>query len=189
MRLPTAAATLCLLANSRAPPPQCLVAGTYTVRLAKPLGIMFEEIALAKPEGVVVTGLVEDSNAEKDGRILVGDKLLRVSAVSFGGQKPLVAIGSGSQFTAFSRDLIPCMSLDFETIMGAIRSNEGRYGYTDVVLEFMHTDQSVPRAASSPAGHERLTGREVEWDGARGTVSNGKSTPLRPAPDNFDVGT
>ena len=70
--------------------------------------------------------------------------------------------------------------------MGAIQSNEGRYGYTDVVLELMHTEESVPRAASSQ-DRERLSGQQVEWDGARGTVSNGKSTPLRPAPDNFDV--
>ena len=77
------------------------------------------------------------------------------------------------------------MNLDFETIMGAIQSNEGRYGYTDVVLEMMHTDESKPRAAQP--GRERLTGQDVQWDAAAGTISNGKSTPLRPSPDDFDV--
>mgnify|MGYP002837982682 CR=1 FL=1 len=53
----------------------------------------------------------------------------------------------------------------------------------DYAAELMHTDESVPRAASS--GRERLDGPQVEWDAAGGTVSNGKSTPLRPSPDNF----
>ena len=84
------------------------------------------------------------------------------------------------------QDLIPCTNLDFETIMSAIQSNEGRYGYTDVVLELMHTDASQPRAATGE--RDRLNGQDVQWDGARGTTSNGQSTPLRPSPDNFDVG-
>ena len=79
---------------------------------------------------------------------MVGDRLIRVSAVSFGGQSALVTLGSGRQFTSFQRDLIPVTAMDFDTIMGAIASNEGRYGYTDVALELMHTEASVPRAAS-----------------------------------------
>ena len=151
------------------------------------MGIVFEEISPGKPEGVEVVGLVEGGSADMDGRILVGDKLMRVSAVSFAGQSALLTVGGGQQFTSFQRDLIPTTALDFETIMAAIQSNEGRYGYTDVVLELMHTDKSVPRVVSSSQRATRLSGQDVEWDGARGTMSNGKSTPLRPTPDNFDV--
>lgn len=128
----------------------------------------------------------QDGNADVDGRVLVGDRLLRVSAVSFGGEAALVTLGSGPQFTKFERNLIPCTNLPFDTIMAAIGSNEGRYGYTDVVLELAHTDGSVPRARRRDG--PRLDGTseaDVEWDGARGTTSNGVSTPLRPGPDNF----
>ena len=49
--------------------------------------------------------------------------------------------------------------------MAAIGSNEGRYGYTDVVLELAHTDASKPRAVPSsersrtPHGSGRCLGR------------------------------
>ena len=36
--------------------------------------------------------------------------------------------------------------MDFETVMSAIKSNSGRYGYTDVRLTFRRTDKSVPRS-------------------------------------------
>ena len=189
MRVSPAGVALLAIAT-RLPPrnvaPQCAAAGTYSVRLAKPLGIIFEEVTIGKAEGVVVAGLVEAGNAETDGRILVGDRLMRVSAVFFAGESALVTLGGGSQYTSFKRELIPCTQLDFETIMSAIQSNEGRHGYTDVVLELMHTDASVPRAASGGRS-ERLEGQDVQWDAAGGTVSNGKSTPLRPAPDDFDI--
>ena len=171
--------------RTRAAPVRLQLAGTYTIRLPKPLGILFEEVTPGEAQGVVVAGLVEGGNAESDGRVLVGDKLLRASAVSFAGQSALVSIGTGTQFTSFERELIPCTALDFETIMAAIASNEGRYGYTDVVLSLAHTDASIPRPNAPRA--DRLTGQDVQWDAAAGTTSNGRSTPLRPKADNFDV--
>ncbi len=36
--------------------------------------------------------------------------------------------------------------MDFETVMSAIKSNSGRYGYKDVRLTFRRTDKSVPRS-------------------------------------------
>ena len=66
------------------------------------------------------------SNAEKDGRILVGDRLTRVSAVSFAGQSALVQLGSGQQYTSFKRELIPVTAMDFDTIMAAIASNDAK---------------------------------------------------------------
>ena len=155
------------------------------MRLPKPLGISFEEVEAGKAKGVAVGGLVEGGAAERDGRIFVGDRLLRVSAVQFGGDPALVTVGMGRQFTKVSRELIPCTTLDFDTIMAAIASNAGRYGYVDVVLELQHTDQSVPRP-TRPAS-ERLTpdATGVEWSGLRGTTVGGKSTPIRPASEDF----
>ena len=70
--------------------------------------------------------------------------------------------------------------MDFDTIMSAIASNEGRYGYTDCVLELQHTDASVPRTVEASKRAKRKEGQDMAWDAASGTTSNGKSTPLRP---------
>ena len=168
--------------RSRVP---CAMASGYTVRLPKPLGIRFEEVEIGKPAGVAVAELIEGGNADIDGRILVGDKLTRVSAVQLGGQSALLTLGTGTQYTSMSREMIPVSTLDFDTIMAAIGSNEGRWGYTDVQLELVHTDESVPRPVR-PLGERTAAGSSpVEWDGARGTVVNGRSVPLRPGRDNF----
>lgn len=162
-----------------------VIAGeSYMVRLQKPLGIIFEEETPGKAEGVTVAGLVEGGRAELDGRILVGDKLIRVSAVKFGGQPSLIKLGDGAQFTSVERNLIPVTALPFDVIMSAIASNEGRYGYTDVALELQRTDQSVPRVRQVQRS-ERKDEATVEWDGAKGTTVNGVSTPMKPGKDNF----
>ena len=67
------------------------------VRLRRPLGIMFEETNPGKAEGVVVADLVEDGNAWKDGRVFVGDRLAKVSAVILGGESALVTVGEAWQ--------------------------------------------------------------------------------------------
>ena len=100
--------------------------GSYRVRLPTPLGIGFEECTPNAREGVTVSELVEGGNAERDGRVLVGDRLLKCSAVTFGGEGALLTVGAGRQFTSWSRELIPCAQLDFEMIMAAIGSNSGR---------------------------------------------------------------
>ena len=104
------------------------------VRLRKPLGIVFEETKLGEAEGVTVADLVEDGNAWKDGRVLVGDRLAKTSAVILGGESPLLSVGGGKQYTNWERELVPCTKMDFDTIMAAIGSNSGAWGYTDVVL-------------------------------------------------------
>ena len=134
------------------------------VRLRRPLGIMFEETNPGKAEGVVVADLVEDGNAWKDGRVFVGDRLAKVSAVILGGESALVTVGGGKQYTNWERELVPCTKMDFDSIMAAIGlpsasnqgatltsashanlrslppaliaigSNSGAWGYTDVAL-------------------------------------------------------
>ena len=39
--------------------------------------------------------------------------------------------------------------MDFETVMNAIRSNSGRYGYKDVRLTFRRTEKSIPRSTET----------------------------------------
>ena len=129
----------------------------------------------------------QGSNADRDGRVCEGDRLLRVSAVQFVEQSSLLTVGPGTQFTKWNRTLIPCTALDFDTIMAAIASNDGRYGYVDVVLQLQRTDRSVARP-SRPAS-ERLRADAAaapEWSGAKGLVTpGGLSTPVRVPEEDF----
>lgn len=96
--------------------------GVYEVSLKKPLGIVFEEFD-NKP-GVYVKELVEGGNAEKKaGSIQVDDVLIGITAVKVVGAK-------------YERRLIPARKFDFDTMVGAIGSNEERFSCYDVVLMF-----------------------------------------------------
>lgn len=46
-----------------------------SVTLPVPLGIVFEEIEPGSNKGVIVASLIPGGNADKDGRVLVGDKV------------------------------------------------------------------------------------------------------------------
>ena len=75
---------------------------------------------------MVVDYLVEGSNAEKSGVIKPGDKLLATTA----------CMGRDGKF---ERKLIPSLYESFDTIMGAIGSNEARFNKqrkNDVILQF-----------------------------------------------------
>jgi hypothetical protein len=93
--------------------------GTYEVIMNKPLGIVFEEIEPGK--GVFVQDLVEGGNAERQGVILKGDILVGVTAVKVIGAK-------------WERRLLPARPFDFDTVIGAISSNEPKWGCDNVVL-------------------------------------------------------
>uniref|UniRef100_A0A7S4J7N9 PDZ domain-containing protein n=1 Tax=Prymnesium polylepis TaxID=72548 RepID=A0A7S4J7N9_9EUKA len=95
----------------------------YEVILEKPLGIAFIE---NNDGGVMVDYLVDGGNAAASGAIASGDTLLAVTAC--------LAIGP-----KFERKLIPSRYIDFDTIMGAIGSNEPRFHKkrkNDVILQF-----------------------------------------------------
>ena len=117
-------------------------------------------------------------------------------------QKPILGIGGGQQNTNWKREMIAtgCTALilgiemdsfkkrtyvytkdsrhagnmDFETVMNAIRSNSGRYGYKDVRLTFRRTEKSVPRSTetlkrSAPVDAAKqvdlpIQTRRDEWD-------------------------
>lgn len=101
--------------------------GVYEVILTKPLGIVFEEIEAGK--GVFVQDLVEGGLAERQGKIQVGDVLVGVTAVKIVGAK-------------WERRLIPARKFDFDTTVGAIGSNEAKWGCNDVVLMFERPSDS-----------------------------------------------
>ena len=159
----------------------------YKLRLPTPLGIAFEEKEHDAQAGVVVAALVAGGNAERDGRVHVGDELLACSAVVLGGESALLTVGGGAQYTNWKRQIIPCTNIGFDEIMAALGSNSGRFGYTDVLLELRHTADSKPGAFQPASERQRLVDQpEEEWDARRGTSVNGKSTPLRAPRDDFD---
>lgn len=156
----------------------CKALGEYKVRLAKPLGIAFEENEVDKPLGVRVAQIVPGGNADLNGRICVGDELVATSAVIFTDK-----YNQGS-FSNWERQMIACTRMDFDSIMAAIGSNDGRYGCVDVVLQLRPTEQTVPR----PIGTSRAANpaEDVEWDAFRGVRSaKGASMPIRPPKDAF----
>lgn len=93
--------------------------GTYEVSMTKPLGIVFEEIEIGK--GVYVQELVEGGAAERQGNIKPGDILIGVTAIKIVGAK-------------WERRLLPARPFDFDTVVGAIGSNEPKWGCEDVIL-------------------------------------------------------
>jgi len=98
--------------------------GVYEVSLRRPLGIIFEEIELGR--GVYVKELVEGGNADLQGQIQEEDILIGVTAVKVVGAK-------------WERRLIPAKDLSFDVVVGAIGSNEEKWGCTDTVLMFART--------------------------------------------------
>jgi len=105
--------------------------GVFEVSLKSPLGIVFEEIEIGK--GVYVTDLVEGGNAERynrqagDNAIKPGDILVGISAVKVIGAK-------------WERRVIPALNFDFDTVVGAIMSNEEKWGCSDTVLHIKRPD-------------------------------------------------
>ena len=91
----------------------------YEVALARPLGIVFEEIAPlgAAPAGVKVIEVSEGSNAEKAGCVVVGDVLVGVTGVRYPGSAYLGAAKP-------ERDIFPAHEMNFDQVVEAIGSNE-----------------------------------------------------------------
>lgn len=93
--------------------------GTYEVPLAKPCGIVFEEIEANC--GVYVADLVEGGNAANQGIIQKGDVLVGITAVQISGAK-------------WERRLIPARKFGFDLVVDAIGSNEVKWGCNNVIL-------------------------------------------------------
>ena len=96
--------------------------GVYEVILKRPLGLVFEEVVPDLPKGVRVCEVLEGGNAANCGTpIGVGDELVAATGVKIQGAK-------------WERQLVGTQTLDFDTIMSCIGSNEERWGCKDVVL-------------------------------------------------------
>ena len=110
--------------------------GVYEVSLTKPLGIVFEEIE-AGNNGVFVVDLVEGGNADRLGGVIQkGDVLIALTAVKISGAK-------------WERRLIPATEFDFDTVVGAISSNDEKWGCTDVILQFQRPGEFDPDQVKS----------------------------------------
>jgi PDZ domain len=108
--------------------------GVYEVKLNKPLGIVFEEIE--KRSGVYVKSLVDGGNAQRSGKIQVSDVLVGITAVKVVGAK-------------YERRLIPARKFDFDTMVGAIASNEPRFACEDVILVLERPDEADSAAVDA----------------------------------------
>ena len=75
--------------------------GVYEVRMAKPLGIVFEELE-AGGGGVYVTDLVEGGNAESQGIVKPGDKLIGVTAIKVSKFSLCTYLTTGSYYVAIT---------------------------------------------------------------------------------------
>jgi len=93
--------------------------GVYEVSLRKPCGILFEEIEVNR--GVYIQDLVEGGNAAEQGVLQPGDVLVGITAVQISGAK-------------WERRLIPARNFGFDLVVGAIGSNEQKWGCDDVIL-------------------------------------------------------
>ena len=56
--------------------------------------------------------------------------------------------------------MIPCGLMDFGSVMRAIGSNTGRWGYTDVRMTLRRTDKSVPRARPQEGTEDAASQRQ-----------------------------
>jgi hypothetical protein len=108
--------------------------GVYEVSLTKPLGIVFAEIEAGK--GIFVQDLVEGGLAERQGMIQPGDVLVGITAVKIVGAK-------------WERRMIPTRKFDFDTVVGAISSNDPKWGCKDVVLMFERPGEADPAAVDT----------------------------------------
>lgn len=67
---------------------------------------------------------VPGGNAERDGKILVGDKLIATSAVVLDkSNQPLLSLGGAGATNNWRREMIPVGTMDFNSVMAAIKSN------------------------------------------------------------------
>lgn len=137
--------------------------GMYEVSMTRsaPLGIIFEEIEVG--EGCFVQDIVEGGMADVQGRIKIGDILVGVTAIKVVGGKfetenhhTLCLSRSLSlnqifflpthynimYVAKFERRMIPARTFNFDTVVGAISSNEQKWSCNDVVLMFERPEEA-----------------------------------------------
>lgn len=136
--------------ESKAEREYVLPEGARRLRMEKPLGIVFEEVADDK--GAVVVQVGPGSNAERAG-VKVGERLVAVSATTLraGKEGEYAKTGHGGRpFDNFEIVMYPCKNDDFRSILKAFASNNERWGinHVSIVLE-PEGDMSVDEEGSS----------------------------------------
>ena len=88
--------------------------------------------------------VVPGGNADKSRVIQAGDLLRRCSATTLKGDKSGSDVGHGEYlYNNWSRSMIDCRGLAFDTVMAAIASNNERWGIFDVDLELERPGSSA----------------------------------------------
>lgn len=103
--------------------------------MKQPLGIVLaEDVANRR---IVVEEILPGGNADKLGRIAVGDVLVGCSAVTLKeGSDKLEKEGYGARpYVNWTEVWIPTEGLEFDTVMAALGSNNPRWGIFTIELE------------------------------------------------------
>ncbi|KAK9842698.1 hypothetical protein WJX74_000829 [Apatococcus lobatus] len=105
------------------------------VKLRKPMGMVLSE----KSNNVVfVEEISAGGNADKSGKVQVGDVISKCSAyvLKSGKDGDYEREGYGKRpYTNWEPIMFDCTGQDFKTVMSAISSNNDRWGIFDVTLE------------------------------------------------------
>ncbi|CAK0751030.1 hypothetical protein CVIRNUC_002036 [Coccomyxa viridis] len=106
------------------------------VTLKKPMGLILADSKTS--QNVFVEEVIPDGNAEKSGKVQVGDILSRCSATVLkdGREGKYEKEGYGQRlYTNWEKIMFDCEGEDFDTVMKALSSNTERWGIFDVTLE------------------------------------------------------
>lgn len=101
--------------------------GVYEVPLAKPCGILFEEIEPNR--GVYIQDLVEGGSAQRQGILQKDDILVGLTAIQISGAK-------------WERRMIPARKFGFDLAVDAIQSNDVKWGCNNVILMVERPEES-----------------------------------------------
>ncbi|KAL4424063.1 hypothetical protein ABPG75_001364 [Micractinium tetrahymenae] len=129
--------------------PAAPAAQTIRLTLRKPLGLVLAE-RTGPPAEVFIEEIAPGGNADKDGRLAVGDTLVGCSAVILkaGKEGQYEREGYGDRvLDNWEKVMFNARSKKFDTVMAAIGSNSERWGFFTVDLEF-------ERRAGSSGGSE-----------------------------------
>jgi hypothetical protein len=94
---------------------------------------------------VVIEEVKPGSNAERAG-VQVGDEVAQCSAIVLktGKEGEYEKEGYGQRpYENWEKTMLDCTGVGFDTVMGAIRSNNSRWGYTSVDLVLSRKTQTA----------------------------------------------
>lgn len=129
-------------------------AQTIRLTLRKPLGLVLAERP-GPPAEVFIEEIAPGGNADKDGRLAVGDTLVGCSAVILkaGKEGQYEREGYGDRvLDNWEKVMFNARGKKFDTVMAAIGSNSERWGFFTVDLEFERRAGGGESSSSSSEG-------------------------------------